>query len=165
MRHNDITPKRASAAIMRALDRKKAQDDKWEAAKRRHEIKSKHSEVERSEFLAHCQTATLTEYTAWMIGYLNRGGEPSHIYDHGFTQPEPRVMVLAEKPGAVPTLYGADSLQVIVPAGVSFAPEDVPQTFHGRCGHSTFYFMEGFAIVGIWTPVYSDMLPMLADQV
>lgn len=181
---DELTPPPGAEAIMRALDRQKAQDASWEEQQRHHRREGERSDLERAAFLDHCQPATLLEYTAWMIGYLQLGGEPSHVYNYEFARPgvvmngssgpsgsnlaagqaSPKWWVLAEVPGLVPSLYGAHSLSVIVPQGLAFTPDDVPRTFHGRCGHSAFYFMDRFEIVGNSTPVYSDMLAVLAVQ-
>jgi hypothetical protein len=181
---DDPTPPPGVEAIMRALDRKKRQDARWEAETRSREREAEEAELDRAAFLDHCQPATLLEYTAWMIGHLNKGGEPSHVYDYEFTeratvlsgsigpngsslaasQAGLKWWVLAEVPDNVPSLYGAKSLSVIVPNGVGFTPQDVPRTFHGKCGHSNFYFMDGFTQVGNDTPVYSDMLSVLAAE-
>lgn len=180
---DELTPPPGAEAIMRALDRQKAQRRRWEAEEEKYRREAEAAEIERSVFLEHCQPATLIEYTAWMIGYLQGGGEPSHVYNYEFSRPavvlngsigpngsnltagpaNSKWWVLAEIPGTVPSLYGATSLAVIVPKGLAFTPGDVPRTFHGACGHSEFYFMDGFAVVGDSTPVYSDMLPALAS--
>lgn len=170
-------------AIMRAMDRNEEERRRHQAREEKYRCEAEAAEQQRSEFLAHCQPATLIEYTAWMIGYLQAGGEPSHVYERPFAQPAMQLSgsigaegsslrateartswwVLAETPeGAMPSLYGANSLHIIVPAGLAYTPEDVPRTFHGQCGHSTVYFMDGCTSVGDWAPVYSDMLPVLA---
>ena len=169
-------------AIMRAMDREAQQKAKWKAEEERYRRESERSDRDRADFLTHCQPATLLEYTAWMIGYLQNGNEPSHVYDYDFAQPAMQLngsisskgstlrmseapscwWVLAERPDEVPSLYGAQSINVLVPKGVDFRPGNVPSTFHGKCGHSTFYFMDGFRIVGDHTPVYTDMLSALA---
>lgn len=179
---NELSPARGIEAIMRALDKKKRDDQRWEDEQRRYELEADFSKRDRDEFLSHCQPATVLEYTAWMIGYLQGGGEPSHVYDYEFSAPgvvlsgsigpqgsdltasaaESDWWVLAEVPEDVPSLYGARSLNILVPNGLGFTPRDVPRTFHGKCGHSTFYFMDGFVVVGSSTPVYTDMLPLLA---
>lgn len=170
--------------LLRAMDRQSAREREYAAREAQYEAESRIERAHRAAFTAHCLPATLIEYTAWMIGWLRQGHEPSSVVDRSFTAPgmrldgslggsavgglrvseaDPSWWTLAERPTNVPSLYGAHSLHVIVPEGVDFAPRDVPDTFHGRCGHSTFYFMDGFQIVGDFTPVYSDMLPVLAN--
>jgi hypothetical protein len=169
--------------IMRALDRQAEQDREHAAREAEYAEARRISQEQRSEFLTHCRPATLIEYTAWMIGWLRNDNEPSSVYDYPFTRRGVQVVgngdpmrgplevqeaptswwALGERPESVPSLYGSASLHVIVPNGVDFTPRDVPGTFHGQCGHSTFYFMDRFQIVGDFTPVYSDMLPVLAS--
>lgn len=170
--------------LLRAMDRKAEHERAWAAHEAELEAEHQLAQEERAAFTNHCLPATLIEYTAWMIGWLRQGHEPSSVVDRSFSTPGMRVdgtiggnaagglrvseadpswWTLAERPTSVPSLYGAHSLHVIVPEGVDFAPRNVPATFHGHCGHSTFYFMAGFQVVGDFTPVYSDMLPVLAD--
>lgn len=97
----------------------------------------------RNTFLTYCRRADPRDYAAWLDGY---GGEiersdremPDHFY------------VLERTPDVIPSLYGALLVDVIVPAGV-LRIHDVPNTFDGGCGHSTFYFMYRFEVVGIRT--------------
>lgn len=179
----DLTPLPGAEGLMRALGRQKAQQRRHEAREDEYRRKSVIDEMDRAAFLEHCQPATLLEYTAWMIGFLQRGGEPSHVYDYEFgnggvvlngnlgpgssgltaSSAPWEWWVLSEVPDEdVPSLYGAKSLKVIVPSGLRFGPRNLPNTFHGCCGHSTFYFMDGHTEVGGHTPVYTDMLPVLA---
>jgi hypothetical protein len=153
---DDYTPPPGMDGLIRALGRKKREDAEWEAHLEEQRLRFENAAADRRQFLTHCQPATLMEYTAWMIGYLQRGGEPSHVYDYPFARAQADWWVLAETPGTeFPPLYGAQSLHLIVPsAGVQFEPAEL--------GHSTVYFMDGFGLVGDLVPVYSDMLPVLA---
>jgi hypothetical protein len=175
---DDLTPPPGVEAMMRALDRQKKIDAEWNERQEQHRRKSEIARVDRAAFLEHCRPATLLDYTAWMIGYVQRGCEPSHVYDYPFARTAMQVVgdgdptqgplemreagtdwwVLSEVPEhPMPSLYGANSLHLIVPAGLGYEPDSIPGT-----GHSTVYFMQGFALVGHWTPVYTDMLPVLA---
>jgi hypothetical protein len=110
----------------------------------------------RAEFLSRCRPALAADYSAWLSGYVRKGGRPSHRYD--YSMPDRDWCVLEEKPSGVPSLYGALSLNVIVPDWLDFRPDDVPRTFgRGQCGHSTFYFMRDYAIVGDWVPTFTDV--------
>jgi hypothetical protein len=180
--NEDFTPPPGVDAIMRVLDRQKKRDAEWEAREERYRRESAITQAERRAFLEHCQPATLLEYTAWMIGYLREGGEPSSVTDYPFAEPAMQLdgsigpsgstlratqaptkwWVLAEVPESVPSLYGANSIKVLVPKELAFTPSDLPDTFHGHCGHSTFYFINGFKLVGYDATVYSDMLCVLA---
>lgn len=113
----------------------------------------------RTLFVTHCRRATATDYAEWLAGWLRTGGWISHPYDY----PMPSWLVLQTRPDDIPSLYGALSMQVIVPADVDLQPADIPDTFHGGCGHSTFYFMDGFTIVGDFVPLYTDVHHLLAE--
>lgn len=139
-------------------------------------------EVQRRQFVTdYCEPATPREYAAWLAGYLRTGGRISTVHDYPMTDRGVTVVgdgdpsrgplefapadlswfVLRSRPDDVPSLYGALSMQVIVPATVAFGPADVPRTFHGQCGHSTFYFMDGFRVVGTYMPLFPDVRALL----
>lgn len=114
----------------------------------------------RTALLESCRPATAADYAAWLAGYLRRGGRVTHPYDYNL----PGDWVVLERPASVPSLYGADALHVIVPAEVRFTPTHVPRTFHGCCGHSGFYFMDGFAAVSLIVPSYRDVEAALRSE-
>lgn len=108
-------------------------------------------ERQRDRLLEHCRPALPEEYEAWTRTYRARGG--------GFTRnadgPMPRTfVVLTSHPGAVPELYGAFALHVIVPDGV-MQPHEIPRTFHGGHGHSTFHFADGGRVIGLDVPHFA----------
>jgi hypothetical protein len=153
-----VFPPAGFVSLLRAMDRQAAQDRAWAASEAENREEDRFEQEERAAFVRHCQSATLIAYTTWMIGWLRLGNEPSHVYEYPFTRVARKWMVLGEQPEYVPALYGSFSLHVIVPMGVDFTPQDL-----GDCGHSTFYFMDDFQVVSGLTPVYSDMLPVLAS--
>ncbi len=108
------------------------------------ETSSAESETARAEFLTNCRPAQPEDLKAWLVGFKRRGGEVRYRREGKMRG---SFHVLERCPAEVPSLYGAFSLSVIVPEGL-MAPDDLPRTFHGQCGHSTFYFMDGFEIVG-----------------
>jgi hypothetical protein len=127
-----------------------------------HEIEAQAREVARNRFLTHCRPATVKDYAAWLAAYLDSGGTISHSYDYAMPD---RFFVLTRKPDAIPTLYGSQSVQVIVPEGV-LSLLDVPNTFHGGCGHSTFYFQtRPPVVVGLSVPLYADVADMITREV
>lgn len=111
-----------------------------------------HDERDREEFLTHCRPAGPEDYRAWLAGYLSNGGQVTHPRDWDMPG---TYYVLESTPAGVPSLYGALSLEVIVPAGV-LSPGDIPRTFHGGCGHSTFFFMDGFEVLGSIVESFRD---------
>jgi hypothetical protein len=96
------------------------------------------------DFMQLCRPATAMDYRAWLEGFLNRGGKVDNSWD--FPIKRHRYLVLMSKTHTAPSLYGASSIQVIVPSG-NLLPEELPDTFHGACGHSGFYFMDGYQAV------------------
>jgi hypothetical protein len=107
----------------------------------------------REVFLTYCRPATPAEYKSWLDGYRRSGGdirlERERWLGHDY-------FVLESAPETVPSLYGSLSVNVIVPAGV-LSPADIPRTFHGCCGHSSFFFVEGFEFVGLHVTSFQDI--------
>jgi hypothetical protein len=142
------------AALMMEAQRgynRRNEPEPWSEEKWREDFRR--SEVERADFLEHCRPAEPREYSRWLKGYLRRGGKVTHPRDREIG-PQ-RFYVLESTPDYVPSLYGALSFNIIVPAGV-LAPADLPRTFHGRCGHSGFFFMAGFEAVSLIIESFTD---------
>lgn len=149
---NPIRDTIAAADHKAAVDRLRREAEKVERA-------AEHAgmEARRDQFLTACRLATPAEYAAWLTGYLNAGG-----YVGGTGGSSAGTLTLTRRPDQpVPTLYGSMSLNVIVPADVDFTPDDLPRTFHGACGHSTFFFMNGFDVVGGPVRLPDDVRPLL----
>lgn len=124
----------------------------------------------------HCQKASppevhvthpahLDQYTAWLAGYAERGGHPTHFYDYpyervGFVFAPHGVMVDSAEE------FGARSRQVIVPDGQRVARTAPGGPFDGW-GHTNVFLMDGYRCVGGWVPAYSnpefDVYRELAD--
>jgi hypothetical protein len=140
-------------------------EEGWRRSREEQEDWFRRLRLERDEFLRYCIPATVDNYAAWLRGYLTRGGDIKHVYNYPFPAgSDPSWFVLYERPKRVPSLYGATSIEVIVPSDVDFGPVDVPNTFHGGCGHSTFYFLNGYQIVGDFVPLYSDVRKLLEKE-
>lgn len=110
--------------------------------------------AQRAEFLRHCRPATADDYRRWLDGYEARGGQPTHAYDYAFDRAG--FYVLTTGPLTVPTLpslYGATSVNVIVPASAHLY---TPDTFHGECGHSHAFRMDEYQAPS-WVPTYTDV--------
>ena len=109
------------------------------------------TDEERDSFVRdHCRPATVADYQTWLTGYVESGGEITHEYDY----PMPLGMwFVLTKSGILPELYGADSLYLIIPAGLRVWGQ---RTFHGCSGHNTIYIMGGFSIVGTLVPTFTD---------
>lgn len=122
-----------------------------------HEDGAERQATDRSRFLEACRPATAAEYAAWLSGYLLRGGNVTHPYD--------RPMVgfyVMERYATPPELYGASLVNVIVPASVPLDPAQMTRTFHGCSGHNSFYFMDGFEVVSLTVPSFTDVEPLVA---
>lgn len=166
----------------RLYDQELAERNKREAMRATWEEERRASKDERARFLSGCRPATATDYADWLIGHMESGGNPTHLYDYdlahrGFTvngsigngtcsvQEGPiQWWVLERMNGPIPSLYGAKSINVIVPERSPLTPEWIPDTFHGRAGHSGFYFMSGFVAVAATIPVYLDVFTVIAEQ-
>lgn len=112
--------------------------------------------ADREWFLRHCRPARPSDYAAWLRGWMGQRGAVTHEYNY----PMPDSFVVVTSSGAVlPSLYGSESLAVIVPAGITLS---APATFHRACGHSTVYRMDEFEILGDWVPTYPDVLAWLS---
>lgn len=59
-----------------------------------------------------------------------------------------KLHVLVENPDNIPSLYGANAVNVLVHRSSGLAVDDLPKTFHGRCGHSTFAFASTGEVIG-----------------
>lgn len=93
------------------------------------------SHSRRDYFLTFCRAATADERDQFAkmarIAQLRR-----------------EVHVLVEKPRKVPSLYGSAAVNVLVHRSSGLTAVDLPKTFHGRCGHSTFVFACTGEVIG-----------------
>lgn len=92
--------------------------------------------------------AKVKDYKIWLAGFLGKGGEPTNCYDY----PMERGMEdwkITYSDFQIVLLFGADSLNIIVPKGIKF--------LGGELGHSNLYLMDDFSCMGGWVPVYSDI--------
>lgn len=169
------------AAIRRIVSEYYDEQDEHNARRKAFDEQHVVNAERRTAFTRHCRLANASDYAAWLIGYMEAGGQPTHFYDrpmirpgvtvvggdlvNGFQTQEaaPDWMVLCEEPAdGVPQLYGSQSMNVVVPRGVHTGP--MPRTFHGASGHNSLYFMDGFRHVGSLVPLYSDVLPLVQTR-
>jgi len=105
-----------------------------------------HMTADRTSLLAHCQPATAADLIGPARAHL-AAGRPLEAGPEEWN-------VLTGHPGRFPSLYGATSVCVFIPAGLPVIPADIPRTFHGGAGHSTFWFERDGVVVGNqWTPL------------
>ena len=107
-------------------------------------------EKSRSQFqiqvLPYLRQARSRDYSDWLKGYMEAGGEPTYAHDYRL----PSDFYVATAGFKMMPLYGAQSIHVIVPTGIEI---DVS----GGLGHCNLFFMDGFRCLGSWVPVYSDL--------
>lgn len=99
-------------------------------------------------FMGKLRQAKVKDYKNWLAGFLERGGKPTHCYDYPLERGMEEWKVALSDFQIVP-LFGADSLDIIIPKGIKF--------LGGELGHTNLYFMDGFSHAGSWVPIYSDI--------
>jgi hypothetical protein len=97
--------------------------------------------------------ALISEYAAWLRGYLAQGGKITHFYDYpfkGFLFADENILVDRGE-------CGANSRHIIMKSG-SRALQSSPGGAFDGWGHTTIYLMDGFSLPAThrWVPVYSD---------
>jgi len=148
-------------AVRLAQQAARQRQHEYDLDREQREVEARRYAAARATFLEHCRPATVEDYAAWLTSYLDSDGTITHSYDYRM----PKFWVLVSRPSAIPSLYGAFSMQVIVPAGL-LSPRDVPNTFHGGCGHSTFYFHGRLpVVVGGSVPLYTDVADKIMREV
>lgn len=91
--------------------------------------------------------ASSSDYKKWLKGYLEKGGKPTHVYNY----PLPHDWFIATDNFTILPLYGAQSINIIVPEGI-FADIGVK-----GLGHNNLYFIKDFSTSGSWIPIYDDI--------
>lgn len=111
----------------------------WESQQRARE---REHEIRRQAFerdvAPHLRPATPAEYSKWLRAWLENGGSISHAYDYPMNG-----MLIALRGFLLPPLYGAHSVEIIVPSGVEIECMEP--------GHNRLYFVDGPRLVA-WTP-------------
>ncbi len=129
--------------------KKQEEEEEYEGEKRDIEKKTGRMYRNKHELLRKSLIpATLKEYKEWLKGYLQDGGSITHVYDYNWEADDE--WFVAVKDCDIPPLYGATSINVIVPRGVSVGYS------HGL-GHNNIYYMDGFRQAGGWVPIYSNI--------
>jgi hypothetical protein len=84
------------------------------------------------------------DYERWLEGHLSAGGKITHAYDYKM----PESFRVAMEDMTLRPLYGARSLNIIVPEGIEVT---------GELGHTNLYLMKDFSLLGSCVDVYSDI--------
>lgn len=121
---------------------------KWEQERRDLAIKMERTDLrKRDELLPSLRHASSKDYKKWLSGFVEKGGNPTHYYNYRM----PSEFYVASKDFAMFPLYGAGTLYIIVPIGVSV---DISEGL----GHCTLFYMDEYEYKGHWIPVYEDTL-------
>ncbi len=126
-----------------------ADADEW------YDAESRRADLEQAELLKYCRNATREEYQEWLTGYLRKGGKVTHPREGKFRYGS--IKVLVAKPAYIPELYGANSVDIIVPKNVDLHPNELRRTFHGVSGHNSIFFMRDFVAVSGWVESFADV--------
>jgi hypothetical protein len=104
------------------------------------------SEFQRAHFLEQSKAALATtkEYVDWLEEYFKKGGSISSAYSGDMSIFK---VYTVQNSAPLPALYGAASLNIIVPEGIHIPLEDPNESFHGF-GHSSLYLSNGTASNG-----------------
>jgi len=99
----------------------------------------------RRRVLKKMRVAKIEDYRKWLRRYLIFE-MPSDFCDYEFEDAD---FYVAKEDLFLPALYGATSINLIVPRGVKVEYE--------KLGHNNIYFMKGFKNVGEFVPFYNDL--------
>ena len=100
----------------------------------------------KSKLTHSLRPAPFKDYHRWLIGYVERGGKPTHYYD--YDTPSGETFIAFADFDLGDGLYGASSINIIIPEGIRF--------IGGNQGHCNLYYMDGFRHSGHFVPVYKD---------
>lgn len=87
----------------------------------------------RERLLSLMRPAQKWEYEAWLTGYLKQGGNVTHFYDYAWPT---KGFYVPLSDFVITPLYGATSVNVVVPKGVRF--------LGGQTGHCDVYITNSF---------------------
>lgn len=97
-----------------------------------------------AHFTGKLRPAKVQDYIPWLEGHIANGGRPTHEYDYPFPRWGWFVAIDDIEPVA---LYGAQSISIIVPPGISVGA--------GDWGHCELFFMDDFTSNSI-VPIFLD---------
>lgn len=96
------------------------------------------------------------QYAAWLRLWVKQGEDISHRYDYDL--PSTFVVLTREVDFWPRGWYGAQSIDLIIPAELAHVASRIPRTFHGGWGHSNVYLFteDGAKRIGTEVPVYRN---------
>ena len=89
--------------------------------------------------------ANRVDYIQWLEGFVDAGNTPTHYYSYPFSRWNS--FYVAKKDFELVPLYGADSINIIVPEGITI--------LGGSRGHNNIFCYNGYKHRGT-VPVFSD---------
>lgn len=89
--------------------------------------------------------ANRVDYIQWLEGFVDAGNTPTHYYEYPFSRWNS--FYIAKKDFELAPLYGADSISIIVPDGITI--------LGGSRGHTNVFCYSGYKHRGS-VPVFSD---------
>lgn len=110
----------------------------------------------------YCRYAQTSDYQEWFDKYFSRKSIDPAWRKYDYELP-PNYVVLEEIPETIPALYGAESLQVIIPEKLHTQVFEVPSSTRYLSpdfrGHNEFFFVKTGVYVGPrkFMPIYADM--------
>jgi hypothetical protein len=107
----------------------------------------KELDIERRRFLEYCRPASKTDWLRWLKPHLEKKGQLRTLFKYDVA-PTRNWYVLTEDVYDVPEMYGADSINLIVPKHRYLTPSQLTRTFHGNSGHNNIFFMDGYQVFG-----------------
>ena len=134
-----------SEQIAAARARASTQREEWEQERRdMEEMYERIKQAFDATVLPYLRPASPSDYSRWLRGYLEQGGQISHAYDYPMPR---RDWYVACKGFTLMPLYGSAAVSIIVPKHVTVECPNL--------GHNGLYFMDGFRTASI-VPVFSD---------
>lgn len=136
-----------------AAARKKSADEhrEWEEHQQRlHEELNQMRITVAREVKPYLRPARSSDYTQWLRGFLEHGGKVTHAYD----RPMRGDWYVARGSFTLPPLYGAQSLNIIIPKGITVVCSDP--------GHSGLYWMDGYR-KGVEDQHFTANVPVFSD--
>lgn len=144
MNKPDLQREILKVARENAIERDRKEREEWDRRIEESRASTDDNSERASLWLRHTRHATATDYKRWLDGHIINGGEISHVYQYNM----PDNFLVAQAAMKITPLYGARSVQIIVPRGIRVEAEDV--------GHNNVYYMDGFTCTGGWAPLFQN---------
>lgn len=146
---------RNDTEILDALDAAEAQArrerEEFQQQMEEHQARTRQADLLlRHEVMPNVQPTTVAEYAAFVVGYLKGGGTISYARDRALRTGR---YYTALRSFTLPPLFGAQSINVLVPEGVTVV--------RGGRGHSAVLYMDGYRLDGAGLEMFADVAAYL----